>query len=186
MFAAGSNEEIRFGRVTEREVWRQIGFGNRPRRLRPLLQHAIDRLNQIPAPAVVGCYRKREPGVVAGEALGLTDEIDKPLLEAVTVADNAEADPLRVQPGHFVLQANAKSSMRVRISPGTLPFSCERDRLRTRCRAPVPLNHRARLDPRLWRPCGAGHAARPRPLPSLMIACAVDREMPARLAVRAA
>jgi hypothetical protein len=92
-FAAGADQQVGIGCERQREVPRDVVFGQRRRAgAGALLGRAARRLGDVPAAAVIGAYREVEPGVVPGLELRLGDLAAQLRVEGRHVADHADPD----------------------------------------------------------------------------------------------
>jgi hypothetical protein len=69
------------------------------------LQHAIDRLHDVPAAAVIGGDSQIQTGISGRQVFRVADELDQTRLEAREVADYAQPDAVLVQSGNLLLPA---------------------------------------------------------------------------------
>src|SRR6266700_827499 len=104
LLAAGANEQIRLGRVVERQVRGELVLGISPGRQRAAAHQLQQSLHQIPAAAIVGGNRERKPRVARGELLGAARELDHARSEGRDIADYLQAHLVLVQPLGFLLQ----------------------------------------------------------------------------------
>src|SRR5688572_25549906 len=73
LLPAGADEQVRLGRIAHREVPGEVFLAQFPERA--LLRQPAERLEQVPAPAVVRGDRQGELAVVRGQPLALLDQL---------------------------------------------------------------------------------------------------------------
>src|SRR6267378_113524 len=104
LLASGANEQIRFGRIVEREMRSELLLGISLGRQRTAARELQQSLHQIPAAAIVCGNRERKPHIVRGELLGAAREFDHARPEGRDIADYLEAHLVLVQPLGFLFQ----------------------------------------------------------------------------------
>src|SRR6266852_8366257 len=104
LLAPGANEQIRFGRVVERQMRSELLLGISLGRQRAAARELQQSLHQVPAAAVVGCNRERKPRIARGELLGTVRELDHAWPEGRDIADYLQAHLVLVQALGFLLQ----------------------------------------------------------------------------------
>src|SRR6266850_4605737 len=101
LLAAGTDEQIGLGRVAHRQVRGKMGLAVRILRIRQFPHHAVDRLQDVPASAVIGGNGEREPVVAGGQLLRVADQSGQTRLEAGQVAHHPETDAVGVELAHL-------------------------------------------------------------------------------------
>src|SRR5689334_11968416 len=102
LLAAGADEEVWLGREGHRQALGEALLGDGCGGV--VAAAAVGRLQDVPAPAVVGGDGEREPLVARGELLAAADELDDARVEARDVAHDLEADAVLVELADFLLE----------------------------------------------------------------------------------
>src|SRR5712664_488366 len=101
LLATGADEQIRLGREAHGEIsceglLRDLSRGGF------LLQQPIERLQDVPAPAIIGCDGERQALVARGQALSLLDQAANLAGEAPRIADHPQPHAAAMQLLHLV------------------------------------------------------------------------------------
>src|SRR5467141_2019697 len=121
LLATGANEQIRFGRVIEREMRGELLLGVSLGRQRAAAHQLQQSLQQIPAAAIVGGNGESEPGIARSELLGAVREFDHARPEGRDIADYLQAHLVLVQPLGFLLQGSHEQLLQRRNLVGGSP-----------------------------------------------------------------
>src|SRR5712664_3063038 len=96
LLPSGADEQVRLGRIAHRQVGRELRLVERPiRRRGTLRQQPRQRLQNVPAAAVVGRDGESQAAIFGGEPLALLDQPPDGGIEAPGIADH-------LQPRHLV------------------------------------------------------------------------------------
>src|SRR5688572_18570152 len=102
LLAPGADEQIGLGRIAHREVWRERRFVDRG--ASAIREHAVHRLQDVPASAVVRRDGEGELTVVRGERLAARDQLADLGAEALDITHDFQTHAVRVQLFDLVLK----------------------------------------------------------------------------------
>jgi len=100
LLAASADEKVRLRRVGHAQEGRKVGFANPVRDLREHrlgFEHCLERIEQIPPPAVIGGNREPKPGVAGSEILDRCDQTLKLRFKSGNIADHPQPYLIFVQ-----------------------------------------------------------------------------------------
>src|SRR5688572_22672563 len=102
LLAPGADEQVRLGRIGHREILGKMLFGDAARDGAGLLAgKARQRLQDVPAPAVIRRDGQRQAAIVLGQALAGLDQRAHLEIEPARVPDDLEADFVAMELAHF-------------------------------------------------------------------------------------
>src|SRR2546428_1318458 len=121
LLATGANEQIRFGRVIEREMRSELLLGVSLGRQRAAAHQLQQGLQQTPAAAIVGGNGESESRIARSELLGAVREFDHARPEGRDIADDLQAHLVLMQPLGFLLQGSHEQLLQRRNLFGGTP-----------------------------------------------------------------
>src|SRR5579859_25467 len=104
LLPASTDEQVRLGRVVHGQIRREMCLAKTARWLGLIACHAVDRLQDIPAPAIVRCDRQGKPVVGCRQHFRFGNHPVQSWFETGQIADDFQSDAILVQLGDFLLQ----------------------------------------------------------------------------------